>query len=368
MEGVEGLRNGTWKKGFLAERTVVPGEEGLNGYPCLDLFRLAAALLVIAIHTSPLASYSAFGDFLLTRILGRTAVPFFFMVTGFFLYGGDGFSRDKLLGLIKKTGKLYLISVLLYLPINWYTGGFKRAGAAAVFLKGLLVDGTMYHLWYLPAVITGSALTYFGVRYLSAKGAFILSFFLYVFGLLGDSYYGLAAEVPFLKNLFSGLFHFMDYTRNGLFFAPVFLTMGMVLREKGRESGWQAARPAALAVVPAVILMAAEGTVLREFKLMRHDSMYVMLLPVMFLLFSLLLVKRGRAYKCCRDISMAVYIIHPWIIILVRRAARVLGITKWAVRDSLMHFLLVALFSFLAGTAYYHLKKVYGTGRRKSNE
>ena len=54
-------------------------------YPGLDAFRIPAALLVIAIHTSPLASFSETADFLLTRVAGRVAVPFFLMVTGFFL-------------------------------------------------------------------------------------------------------------------------------------------------------------------------------------------------------------------------------------------------------------------------------------------
>ena len=43
----------------------------------LDIFRVAAAALVVAIHTSPLADVSAGADFFLTRILARTAVPFF---------------------------------------------------------------------------------------------------------------------------------------------------------------------------------------------------------------------------------------------------------------------------------------------------
>ena len=51
-------------------------------YDSLDWFRLAAAALVVAIHTSPLADVSADADFFLTRVLARIAVPFFFMVTG----------------------------------------------------------------------------------------------------------------------------------------------------------------------------------------------------------------------------------------------------------------------------------------------
>ena len=37
----------------------------------LDAFRLFAAVLVIAIHTSPLAFFNADADFFLTRILAR---------------------------------------------------------------------------------------------------------------------------------------------------------------------------------------------------------------------------------------------------------------------------------------------------------
>lgn len=54
-------------------------------YPGINCFKLLAALFVIMIHTSPLTSVSPEADFVLTRIIARTAVPFFFMVTGFFV-------------------------------------------------------------------------------------------------------------------------------------------------------------------------------------------------------------------------------------------------------------------------------------------
>ena len=43
---------------------------------------------------------------------------------------------------------------------------------------------------------------------------------------MGDSYYGFAARVPFLKAFYEGLFTVSSYTRNGLFFAPLFLLLG----------------------------------------------------------------------------------------------------------------------------------------------
>ena len=54
-------------------------------YPALDRFRLLAAVLVVCNHTSPLEDLSPTADFLLTRVLARIAVPFFLMVSGYFL-------------------------------------------------------------------------------------------------------------------------------------------------------------------------------------------------------------------------------------------------------------------------------------------
>ena len=56
--------------------------ESLGGF---DRFRVPAALLVIAIHTGPLLSLNGEANYLLTDILARIAVPFFFAVSGWFL-------------------------------------------------------------------------------------------------------------------------------------------------------------------------------------------------------------------------------------------------------------------------------------------
>lgn len=62
-----------------------PENAAQQGYKDINYFRMVAALLVVAIHTSPLCSYSQLGDFILTRMIARVAVPFFFMTTGFFV-------------------------------------------------------------------------------------------------------------------------------------------------------------------------------------------------------------------------------------------------------------------------------------------
>ena len=188
----------------------------------LDKFRLAGALLVVAIHTSPLTCISAEADFFLTRILARVAVPFFLMVTGQFvlpriLEPGVRAGR-RLLRYLARAGMLYLACILLYLPLGIYAGHYKELTAAKV-LRMLVWDGTFYHLWYFPAGMLGMTLLYLLSRRLGLRTLTLVCGALYLLGLSGDSYYGLTQYLPPLRSLCDLGFHVWSYTRNGLFLA-----------------------------------------------------------------------------------------------------------------------------------------------------
>ena len=114
--------------------------------PVLDRFRLLAAVLVVCIHTGPLAGCNAAADFWLCRVFARIAVPFFLMVSGYFLEKDQWRGAERFL---KKTLAIYAAAVLLYLPLNLYGGGYSLPEWG----KRLFLDGTLYHLWYFPAVL-----------------------------------------------------------------------------------------------------------------------------------------------------------------------------------------------------------------------
>ena len=117
-----------------------------KNYTGIDFFRLIAAILIITIHTSPLASFSATGDFILTRIVARVAVPFFFMTSGFFLISRYSRDNDKLKKFVNKTACIYGIAILIYIPVNIYNGYFNSDNLIPNILKDLFFDGTIYHL------------------------------------------------------------------------------------------------------------------------------------------------------------------------------------------------------------------------------
>ena len=321
-----------------------------KNYGAIDNFRLAAALLIVAIHTAPLASFSETADFLVTYCMGRVAVPFFLMVTGFFVLApyqkavGRGMEREraawqKVEKFLKKTAGLYAVSILLYLPVKAYAKQWPDGWGWA---KEIFFDGTFYHLWYLPAVLLGCLLLAGMMRVSSPLAVSLVAFLLYAVGTAGDSYYLLISKVPAFKALYEGIFTFSSYTRNGIFFAPLFLWMG-VLIANGRLT--MPARKAAIGLLISMAGMLAEGMLTFTMEWQKHNSMYLMLVPAMFFLFELLLSVELKPFGMARDLSMWVYIIHPICIILVRGAAGALKMEGLIVKQSLVHYLLVCLVS-----------------------
>lgn len=328
-------------------------------YPAVNGFKLLAALFVIMIHTSPLTSVSPEADFVLTRIIARVAVPFFFLVTGFFVLPGCLLDTAKGFRYLRRIGLIYLASVLLYLPVGFYAGHFQGAGPGDI-LRMLLVDGTFYHLWYLPALLLGFALMWVALRTLPLQAVCAVSLFLYGIGLFGDSYYGFLREGSLLYAVYQGIFHVSSYTRNGLFYAPAFLLLGYLIslqkpyRPKDSAPRFSL-RPSfgtlLLGFSLSSALLFAEGITLRLLDVQRHDSMYLALLPLMYFLFCLLLDEKGGGRTARffsgfpKDLPLLVYLLHPLFLILVRGFSKLPHLSPLS-ENSVLHFLAVAAASF----------------------
>lgn len=339
-------------------------ESKTKEYAGIDVFRVVAAVLVAAIHISPLASYNELADMALTKIAARTAVPFFFMTTGFFLLGGKEDERrryEHLKQFCKKTGMIYVWAILLYLPVNIYTGYFQKNSVGEI-VRDILVNGTFYHLWYLPAVVLGVAVTGWLLYTFGMKATWKCVLALYLAGLLGDSYYGISHNLPIVRSIYEIIFHVCNYTRNGLFFAPVYLLLGACIK-RGRKC---TVREGTIGLCISSVLLFIEAFWLHSAELPRHDSMYIMLVPVMYFLFSLLLHVRGRRRPKCADIALAVYVIHPLVIIGMRGAAKLIHQEKLLVENSLIQFVSVTVVSMIVAAGWSYSKKWIGKRKLRS--
>ncbi len=337
--------------------------EGNRSYTGIDIFRFIAALLIITIHTSPLLSYNETADFILTRIIARVAVPFFFMASGFFLISGYTLHAEKLKRFLRKTMAIYMIATLVYIPVNIYSGYFNKSNLLPEMIKDIIFDGTFYHLWYLPASMLGAAIAWYLVKKAGYSRAVIITGILYIIGLFGDSYYGIAEKSAVMKGFYQLIFQVSDYTRNGVFFAPVFFVLGGMIADRQKMISF---RKSVCGFTAFFFLMLCEAMFIRHYGLQRWDSMYMFLLPCMFFLFQTILqtenimedssmpdtnlqpglfIRRKGLAKFLRMLSLIIYIIHPMMIIVVRLTAKLFGLGKLLVQNSFMHFLSVCLLS-----------------------
>ena len=327
-----------------------------KGYVGIDYFRVIAAFLIVAIHTSLFASFSETGDFIFTRIIARVAVPFFFMTSGFFVI--SRYARNAKLGaFIKRTAVIYGAAILLYIPVNIYNGYFRMDNLLPNMIKDLVFDGTLYHLWYLPASMIGAVIAWYLVKSLHYPKAMITASVLYFIGLFGDSYYGVAERIACINSFYDKLFQVTDYTRNGVFFAPIFFIIGGFIADNSRSQ--IALEKNILGFAVSFAMMCGEALILHHFDLQRHDSMYVFLLPCMYFLFHILLHYKGKRLASLRTVSLLIYIIHPLMIVIIRLIARQFRLQEIFVENSIVHYVSVCFTSALVSWGLTLLWKKY---------
>lgn len=333
-------------------------------YAGIDYFRFIAALLIVAIHTSPLASFSETCDFILTRIIARIAVPFFFMTSGFFLISRYAYNAEKLGTFVKKFALIYGVTIFLYIPINIYNSYFRMDNLLPNIIKDILFDGTFYHLWYLPASIIGAVIAWCLVKKFNYPKAFVVASVLYLIGLFGDSYYGIAVKISCLNRFYSLVFQITDYTRNGVFFAPIFFVFGGYIADSHAQIPFG---KSILGFGSSFALMLVEALTLHHYGLQRHDSMYVFLLPTMCFLFHVLLHFKGKRLKGMRTTARVIYIIHPMMIVIIRLFAKLFQLQALLVENRIVHYLMVCLTSVVFGVVLTVLWNKYKPKKAKHN-
>ncbi len=378
-------------------------------YAGIDDFRLAAAFMVTAIHIGPFSGWSEDLDYLITCCAGRVAVPFFLMTTGYFVlapYGKSGFQRKKTLHrYLTKNVTLYLAATLFYAPLALYAGNVPHSMAG--FFRAVLFDGTFYHLWYFPAAVIGCLLLVFLMKR-SMRAAVVFSVGAYIAGLLGDSYYGVTKQIPLLAQIYSRIFSVSSYTRNGIFFAPVFLMLGVMSafwdekdpRNRGGQPSCKKRLPdvtrkrngsrCRVGLLVCFAGMLAEGYLTYSLNLQRHNSMYLLLPFVMYFLFQLLLAipekASGSDVRACgcekrvrslfppsskdpgwiRNASMLLYLLHPAVIVCLRGFARIAGLTELLIENTFVQYLSVCALSSALLFMIHKVARVLTDGRLRT--
>ncbi|MBR3247181.1 MAG: acyltransferase [Clostridiales bacterium] len=324
------------------------GETGLKTerYDTLDVVRIIAAFFVMLFHIAFSVRYKY-----VFLALGRFAVPYFFMISGFFLLDPYG-SREKSVSRIKrsltKTLKLTAFILLLYFVFDTVLSVIK--GDSAFFWISSRIDaGTVFELivfnrtdficpvmWYLLAYIYDMLILWLVVRFNKLNMAFFL--------------------IPLLlaANWVSTSVFKLDwyYQGNWLLTGLPFILTGILIRRKMKEIDRLSNPVLWLIFIAGIIITVAESLTLYE------QVLYIGTFPLVTGLFLLALRSKIKwpafISRHSRDVSLCVFVIHCFISGLI---IDVFGIPQGAYEY--MHPLVVFSLSVLSGILFVILKKEF---------
>lgn len=308
----------------------------------INNFRVIAAIMVVAIHCYPFRSFFPLADMVFTLTLFRIAVPFFFMVSGFYILGQyeerkNYATRQKVINFIKKQLKVYALVSVLYLPLSLYTKTISLSMPLKNILQGIFFESFMYHLWYFPALILGTSIVAFLLQIIDIKWVLAITGLLYIIGLGGDSWSGVFGNIEMLKPLYKYIFIVFGGTRNGIFFAPLYLSVGTFLYHRKDRFG-EHKKSRWFVLIISLVCLLVEGYVLQTFFAPNHTSMYLFLPLVMLSLFPIIYRWHPKHKIANADyLSFGIYVLHPYSIAIIHFAAKKIQILN----NSLLFFIVV---------------------------
>lgn len=269
-----------------------PATKHYNG---VDLIKFLCAFLIVALHIDP---FQGGGSVWAERInywtnnyLTRIAVPFYFVTTGFFLFG-----KMSLTELNMAKIKDYCIKILLLRAI-WTI---------------LLHFGDSYHLWYLDATVVAvvfmTILLHLRLRFCYIA---LIAGVCYMFGLFGDAYFGLTRALNSIPGV--SIIRIIGDGQNGVFVGFPFVLLGAYFAHHMPKC------KAVTAFVGFAVSMAcllAEVFLLEKFSTPLDHNVYIFLLPAAYFLLAFackLELKDRPIYRELRMIGFLVYALHMMV-------------------------------------------------------
>lgn len=296
-----------------------------KSYGMLDVAKFISALLVIAIHCAPFIEINETLNFVYVQIIARLAVPFFFMASGWLFFrkidASAGWRDENNLCQLKhywkRIARIYIIWSLLYVPLlalSWIQGGFAMATLLRL-VRDFLFNGTYYHLWFLSALLWGVPMVYWMYTNWRRQAVLIVSLLLYVIGMAVNVYGVLLMNIPIIGPLLKLYESVLVTTRNGFFFAPIFLTLGIYVDE---FVGGRYKKQSVLAFLISFAAYTGEALALRHMGIMNDlTSMYALLIPAVFFLFMFLMQFSFRSnfiLEGMRKQSLLIYVSHIYFV------------------------------------------------------
>lgn len=272
--------------------------------PGIDAFRFIAVAAVVLLHSLPPGPGVPTLGVSLTATACRFAVPFFFVVSGYFLRTEGRPVGSLVVTPLLRLAPVYLVAIALYFAA-WHAFAIEPWQP---HLRDLRNGGPAFHLWFLPALGISLAAVGLGDRVAGLRVTAAACVLLAAAGLALTSYRGLYAA-PIAN------------ARSGWLFGPLCVTIGLAIARSHLRLRWPVALSAALACYA---LLAMEELMLARLSyapFQSHDFM-AMTFPfgAAMLLLALAWGERANPATLARAgrLTLGIYVFHLLFLRLLR--------------------------------------------------
>lgn len=299
-----------------------------RNFCAINIMKMICVMLIICMYTSMFSSLSKIMDFIIVQLFAKIAFPLFFIYASFFFFRKIDFSiplsnyqnKKRLYAYLIKVVKLYILWTILYLPFtitNWLEEGFTLMNLI-YYLRDFLFVGSQPHLWIFPALLFAIVLVYNLLQRLKTSEVFIIAFIAYLMGMLFNVYGDFLMDIPFIANIIESYDNVFSTTVNGLFYAFIFVVLGMKLSLKRIPLKIS---NIVVRLTIFIVFYLVEVTLLSWLEYANiHTFMYLSLLPLSYFLFLLLMQYQGsKSNQWISNFTLLVYLIHFFAIEVCKR-------------------------------------------------
>lgn len=206
--------------------------ENKQEFYLVDFMRFFFSLCVIAIHLSPFEEVNPALDFWVVDVLARLAVPYFFVVSGYF--AAEKLDDVKVFfGYYKRLLCFYLVYNLIYLPQTVYMTRMADTSWPAIKfqIKAFLVKGLSDHLWFFHGLLVAMLLLFLLKKIMPDIVLFVLGGCVYLTGMVLYTFYDILCQIPLIATFYAQYYRYFFTFRNGLFLGLPLVMIGYALRK-----------------------------------------------------------------------------------------------------------------------------------------
>lgn len=287
------------------------GKCSLKEYNTIDVLKFVLSVFVMLIH-------SGIDKTILSPLL-RIAVPLFFIVSAYFFFSKARNSPDRavkrkmLKRFVERNVLLYLFWAVLQAPLLIFMRGYQNdffySGAVSI-VKDIIVGDGFTGSWYIIASVLAMLLLSICSKYASAGLMLIITFPLYVFGVLVTNYSCLLGTESTVMQLGAG-YHAItgQYYNTSLPIALFWMSIGRFMAEVDIQLDKRVLWP--LLIISGALL-AAERCITLLFGKPEMDDCYFML-ALFCPLLMLLILNNNTSFSSAfrfREISVIAYVSH----------------------------------------------------------